>query len=197
MEENKCPVCSSGALKEVWGDFATEFATRDGGVRPLLVQNLSWLQCEECGESILDELASGTVEAARRQAQGLLGAGDIKELRSRLRLKQAEMSRLLGIGEKTYCRWETGAYIQSLAFDRYLRLLIAEPRNVHLLMQMEDGLNSRSAQPAELAPSFKADRLIFGNLQFRPSLVEMSQVFTDLLTAGRLHVLPGNLAEVQ
>jgi putative zinc finger/helix-turn-helix YgiT family protein len=197
MEENKCPVCSSGALREVWGDFATEFVTRDREVKPLRVQNVSWLQCEKCGESILDELASGAVEDARRRAQGLLGASDIKELRSRLKLKQAEMSRLLGIGEKTYCRWETGAYVQSLAFDRYLRLLIAERRNVDLLMQMEQTSNSSLMEADECVPSFRADKLMFGNLQIRESLIEMGELFTELLNAGQLHAVPGNMAEVQ
>ena len=72
----------------------------------------------------------------------------------RLGLKQAEISRLLGIGEKTYCRWETGAYVQSLAFDRYLRLLIAEPRNVHLLKQMEEGVKSPGRRANRLGNFF-------------------------------------------
>jgi putative zinc finger/helix-turn-helix YgiT family protein len=196
MEESKCPVCNRGALKEVWGDFMTEFATRDGEVKPLRIQNLTWLQCENCGEIILDELATGAIEAARRQAQGLLSARDIKDLRSRLGLKQAEISKLLGIGEKTYCRWETGAYVQSLAFDRYLRLLISEPRNVQLLIQMEESLGPMSPKVPETA-TFSAERLMFSNLQLRSSLVEMSELFTDLLTAGQLHAIPRNLAEVQ
>jgi putative zinc finger/helix-turn-helix YgiT family protein len=194
-KETKCPVCNVGVLKEVSGDFITEYTSRDGEVVPLKVRNLTWLQCNQCGESILDDIATSAVEAAQRHAEGLLSAAEIKGLRIGLRLTQAELSRLLGIGEKTYCRWERGAYVQSLAFDRYLRLLIAEPSNVDRLREMESTTQSR-IEASELPRIYHTEEFAFENLQLRESLVERGEVFTELLMSGQLHN-PGILSEVQ
>lgn len=128
-----CPECAGGPLVEKHGDYETVYLDREERSHRLVVPNLTWLECGSCGEIVLDDAAMTTVEGARRQALGLLSPQEIRDLRTRLGRTQAGMSELLGIGEKTYCRWESGSYMQSEASDRYLRLLIAEQRNVELL----------------------------------------------------------------
>jgi len=94
---------------------------------------VTYQKCENCGEEILDQNASTKISNAQRAAMGLLSADEIRRIRQLLNRTQSQMSNLLGIGEKTYCRWESGSYFQSEAFDRYLRLLRADSGTVKLL----------------------------------------------------------------
>ncbi len=146
-----CPECRKGSLVEKHGDYESVYMDREQRSHPLVVPGISWLQCDSCGEVVLDDAAMTAIEAARRQALGLLTPEEIRELRARLRRTQTGMSELLGIGEKTYCRWESGAYMQSEASDRYLRLLIAEPRNVELLEDIARA-KAESRHRADTAP---------------------------------------------
>ncbi len=120
-------------------DYENIFVDRGGDSHVLIVPGVTWLECEDCGEITLDDQAMSVVETAQRKARGLLTPEEIRALRVRLAKTQEGMSELLGIGEKTYCRWESGSYIQSEAFDRYLRLLIADESNVHALQEIADG----------------------------------------------------------
>jgi DNA-binding transcriptional regulator YiaG len=48
-------------------------------------------------------------------------------------LTQKQFAHLLGVGEATVSRWETGAQIQQRAMDRFLRVCLASPAAVELL----------------------------------------------------------------
>src|SRR6202011_1420014 len=95
------------------------------------------LRCDSCNEEIRDDIATRQVENARRAAMGLLMPAEIRDLRSRFGKTQVQMSRLLGVGEKTYCRWESGAFVQSVAFDNYMRLIRDVPEASVTLMRLE------------------------------------------------------------
>jgi putative zinc finger/helix-turn-helix YgiT family protein len=118
-----CLVCGVGGLEQIAGEFKTQIDGPDGRPVTLSVPGLTWRRCKSCGEDLLDENASEAITRAHRAALKLLTAEEIRSLRQRLRKTQAQMGELLGIGEKTYCRWESGTHFQSEAFDRYLRLL--------------------------------------------------------------------------
>jgi putative zinc finger/helix-turn-helix YgiT family protein len=120
---NACVACGAPGLEEVRGEFKTQIDGPDGHSISLCVPQLTWRHCNSCGEDFLDDDASQAITAAHRSALKLLSAADIRSLRQRLGKTQAQMGELLGIGEKTYCRWESGTHFQSEAFDRYLRLL--------------------------------------------------------------------------
>lgn len=132
-----CPICGDKSLHSVIGEFKSEFEGNDGSFVPLIVPNLTWQHCEKCGEDILEHDATQRVSAAQRNALGLLTVSELRDLRHRLRKSQQQMSDLLGIGKKTYCRWESGTHFQSEAFDRYLRLLDLAPGNIRLLESMK------------------------------------------------------------
>ena len=153
MEEILCPECKSGRLVRKQGIYETTYVDRNEEFHQLSVPELSWFECEGCAEVVLDDEAMSAIEAARRRALGLLTPQEIRGLRVSLNKTQAGMSELLGIGEKTYCRWESGAYIQSEGFDRYLRLLLAELRNVQLLEEIA----CAKVQPTEHEPGAISD----------------------------------------
>jgi transcriptional regulator with XRE-family HTH domain len=62
-----------------------------------------------------------------REGSGLLSSADIRSVRLDLGLTQAGLASLLGVGDKTVTRWETGTVIQSRMADHFIRLLAAHP----------------------------------------------------------------------
>jgi HTH-type transcriptional regulator/antitoxin MqsA len=77
--------------------------------------------------------------AFRRQAR-LLTPEEICQGREKFGLTQKEFAHLLGVGEPTISRWETGGQIQQRAMDRFLRVCLASPA--------ADDLLSRDFQPS-------------------------------------------------
>ena len=63
----------------------------------------------------------------------MLTPEEIREGREKLGLTQKQFANLLGVGEATVSRWETGAQIQQRAMDRFLRACLASPAAVELL----------------------------------------------------------------
>ena len=181
MTGETCPICGHGNLHEQKGTYETSFSDRNGEIHELRVPNLVWQYCEKCKEAFLDDVATQKIEAVRRRALGLLAPSEIRELRHRLKRSQSQMSKLLGIGEKTYCRWESGAYVQSSGYDKYLRLLRARPENVELLETLD------SHASAEPFPEAFEPKIVFTHLQDAQRFTDVAEAFTQLLEVGGLH----------
>ena len=133
MTKAKCPLCGGGNLQEETGDFTAQFEDEKGQAREVVVHEVTRSVCESCGEYVLDEVAEDRISAAQREAMGLLGASRLESFRKSLGKTQEEMSDLLGLGKRTWCRWESNDHFQSVSFDRYLRLLMFAPANVRAL----------------------------------------------------------------
>jgi len=181
MNRNSCPECKKGLLVKKSGTFETVYTDKSMQTHPLSVEGISWAQCNACGEISLDHDAMTKIETARRRALGLLAPGDLSQLRVQLGRTQVEMSELLGIGEKTYCRWERGSYVQSEGFDRYIRLLLVEPENVHLLERI-----ASSKRRPEGHSMIEEERSIFENLQDLEAVRERGRLFTERFIRGEL-----------
>ena len=180
MANEICALCGKPSLRTFKGTYETQFIDREGTLQKVAVPDVVWQECANCGEALLDDAAMQAIEAARRHAMDLLSPRDIRDLRSRLHKTQREMSRLLGVGEKTYCRWESGAYVQSEAFDRYLRLVMALEENVRLLEGMEAGPVAGSACEA-------VNQETFIHLEDIELVQQAAAVFTNLLEMGQLY----------
>jgi putative zinc finger/helix-turn-helix YgiT family protein len=176
-----CPECKEEKLVQKTGEYETTYVDRNDQSHPLKVPGVTWLECVNCGETILDDRAMSAIESARRAVMGLLTPGEVRGFRTGLQKTQKAMSELLGIGEKTYCRWESNSYVQSEAFDRYLRLLIVERANVDLLEQIADdkaGLVSR-----ETVEDLEKTFVYLKDIR---SVAEHSRPFIDQLVEGSL-----------
>ena len=179
MNADICPVCGKGRLVTKTEGYETKFVDRNGVKRNFVVPELRREECVVCGEAFLDDSATRQLEAARRAAAGLLSASEIRDLRRRLDRTQAQMSRLLGIGEKTYCRWESGQYVQSVAFDNYIRVVMELPEAAQFLDELQNvGPDSAHAVTA-IDP-------VFPSLRDVSSLKEPATIFARLLKEGGL-----------
>lgn len=60
------------------------------------------------GELFLDGEAREQIEKVKARYMGIMLPDDIARLREQLGVTQNRMAQLLQIGQKSYCRWETG-----------------------------------------------------------------------------------------
>lgn len=127
-----CPECG-GVVETIMVEDVYRYGT--GAAEVALPVTLPVRHCKACGFEFLDDAA----ERAKREALcnhfGVLTPWEIRDIRKGYGLSRAEFSRLTGIGEASLGRWETGVLIQTLANDRYLRLL-AQPGGVDALKEV-------------------------------------------------------------
>jgi len=105
----------------------------DGRTYRVEVPALTVPQCGNCQALSIDDDADHQISSAFRRAAGLLAPEEIRQGREKLGLTQKQFANLLGVGEATVSRWETGAQIQQRAMDRFLRVCRASPAAVELL----------------------------------------------------------------
>lgn len=184
MVNQNCPECKNGLLIERTGEYETVYRDRNERSLRLKVPGVTWLECENCGDTILDDRAISKIETARREAIGLLSPDDIRAFRTSLHKTQSGMSALLGIGEKTYTRWESGAFVQSEAFDRYLRLLMENHENLVLLLRIANAKSEKSDRDE----SNLTKRMVFDQIQDVARVKEQGRIFVDRLVRGTLYV---------
>jgi putative zinc finger/helix-turn-helix YgiT family protein len=95
------------------------------------------LSCPKCHEVVLRfddarKLRQRALEIYRRK-YGLLSADDIRSVRERFALTQAELVRLLRLGANTISRWEAGRNVQTAAMDMLLRMIRDLPGSLDYL----------------------------------------------------------------
>lgn len=126
----RCPNCD--------GETTTVREMREVplGQRQVVIED-EFMRCGSCGEEFFSRAQADrshdlAVERARLD-DNLLLPSQIKDVRETLGLTQAQFENILGVGEKTCVRWETGRVCQNIATDRLIRLIAADPENVRRL----------------------------------------------------------------
>jgi putative zinc finger/helix-turn-helix YgiT family protein len=127
-----CPVCGRGVLEDRRIEDSFEFRTEDGLIQ-VHANDVPVRVCPACGETLSGPEAARVHHAAICRALGLLVPEEIRGIREKLGMTQAELARLTGIGEATISRWERGRLLQNRGNDRYLRLLANAPQAVGIL----------------------------------------------------------------
>lgn len=103
----------------------------------MVVTGIAHLRCPKCGEGILSLEAmrelSLRAHAAYRERFGLLSPNEIRSIRVKYGLTQAQLAKLLRLGGNTLSRWESGRIVQTAAMDVLLRLLRDLPESLRYL----------------------------------------------------------------
>jgi putative zinc finger/helix-turn-helix YgiT family protein len=154
---SKCHDCRAGDLIVKQGSYETVF--NDGeNETTLKVPGMTWLECESCGEVTLSDEAMDLIQEAKYEHLGLLSPAEIMTLRKKLGKNQEEMADLLGVGRKTYCRWENGTFFQTRANNKYLcwiiRLLDECPEAIRILEDLGAGISSKKRTTPARTPSY-------------------------------------------
>jgi putative zinc finger/helix-turn-helix YgiT family protein len=122
MATRNCPICGNKTLEEKQGEYRFEPPPNIPGGE-IRVPNAAWSACSACGEEILPHALTKAIEAQRYKRLGLLTPDELRGVREKTGLSAVDISRLLGVGEKTYTRWENGRSLQNKANDTLVRLL--------------------------------------------------------------------------
>ena len=117
-----CPECE-GVVETTRQEDVFRYGDGESAVNLPVI--LPVRRCRACGVEFLDHEAERIKHEALCKHFGVLTPWEIREIRKRHDLSQAAFSELTGLGAASLGRWETGALIQSLGNDRYLRLLAA------------------------------------------------------------------------
>jgi len=128
-----CPICGAESLERRQGEFRFSPPPNVPGGE-IVVPDAEWHECTSCGEQILGLELEAALESQRYNRLGLLRPEKIKQVRQRAGLTQTEMAQLVGVGEKTYARWESGRSVQNRSSDNLIRLADWHPE---LFVQLE------------------------------------------------------------
>ena len=118
-KETTCPCCGEGSLRTLKRDYIANI----GEGQKLHVPNIEMEVCDKCGEEILSLESARAVDAAIADHTERLTPNELRELREQFGVDQTEMSVALGLGGKTFHRWEKGSQYPSRSMGYYLRLL--------------------------------------------------------------------------
>jgi putative zinc finger/helix-turn-helix YgiT family protein len=131
LADNACPECGT-TMREKQGSLKF---TVNG--EEIAVAQSPHLSCPKCREVVLRfddarKLRQRALESYRRK-YGLLSADDIRSIRERFGLTQAELARLLRLGANTISRWEAARNVQTASMDMLLRMIRDVPGTVDYL----------------------------------------------------------------
>lgn len=95
----------------------------DGSVRVSVPVELNGYIDDFTGERCFTAAELMKIDRIRAQYAGIMLPDEIKALRKRFNKTQEEMCTILGMGKKTWTRWETGAIIPNTSMCKTLFLL--------------------------------------------------------------------------
>ena len=131
LPEGACPACGT-TMVEKRGTLRLPVNGEE-----IAVPSAAHLSCPRCGEVVLRfqdsrRLGEDAIAIYRRK-HGLLSADEIRAIRERFALTQADLARLLRLGANTVSRWESGRNVQTGAMDMLLRLIRDLPGSIDYL----------------------------------------------------------------
>lgn len=122
-----CPSCAH--VKVSVEEIVDNFEYGQGAELMHLSARVPVYTCMNCGFSFTDYIAEELRHSAVCSALAVLNPNQVKEIRERLGLSQADFADISGIGKASLGRWERGALIQNESNDNLLRLL-SYPDNI-------------------------------------------------------------------
>jgi putative zinc finger/helix-turn-helix YgiT family protein len=122
----RCPACGKKEVRRASVPYSAQIK-HDGQLHTVAMQGLCVPKCGACGELVFDNDADEQIARALRSQLGLLSGEQIRGSREALGLSQREMAEQLGVAVETVSRWESGAWTQTRAMDRYLRVFFSVP----------------------------------------------------------------------
>lgn len=131
MPDDACPACGT-PMRAKKGRLKLPVNSEE-----IAVPEVPHLKCPKCQEVVLRfddarKLRQKALEIYRRK-YGLLSADEIRSIRERFGLTQAELARLLRLGANTFSRWEAARNVQTAAMDMLLRMIRDLPGSLDYL----------------------------------------------------------------
>lgn len=126
-----CPICESGHLAEERGMNAVEHKS----IAKELVMLFS--VCDACGSEQVTDAQSRINKRAmikfRKHVDGLLTGAEVRCLRARFGISQADAARIFGGGPVAFSKYENDDVAQSESMDKLLRVATDVPGAIEYL----------------------------------------------------------------
>lgn len=123
--EQICPICGEGHLHERVVQEMTEYKGRTGETP------LYFSECDVCGSEQSNAAQTRANKRAmiafKKQVDGLLTGTEVRAIRERLGINQAEAARVFGGGPVAFSKYENDDVMQSEAMDKLLRVASEVP----------------------------------------------------------------------
>lgn len=149
--EGACPSCEDEHVSFTMVDYDYVYGTGESALRILVT--IPVYTCAKCKFQFTNWQTEEIEHRALCKHFGTLNRTEINQLRNRHGMSRKVFAKLTGVGETSLTRWEKGLNIQSLANDRYLRLL----EDFNVIRQLQDTVSeieSREQFVAENLNSF-------------------------------------------
>lgn len=142
LHGEKCPICGKGLLQLVRTHY--EYKHPDEPVEN--VPDVWVERCDQCGEQIFPSETSQYIEKFIAEQAEQLTSDELEQIREALEVDQTQMSQILGLGEKTFHRWENGTQYPNRSMCYYIRVLAQFPEAFEWLRERGWRRSNRVAQ---------------------------------------------------
>lgn len=148
-----CPSCGSHDLTS--SDVIEQFQYGNGTDVKTLSAGITVRQCHSCGLSFTTEDASEAKHDAICRHLGVFTPKEVRMVRERHDLSQADFAILTKIGTASLSRWEGGLVIQNQANDYYLYLLTFKDNIDRLRDRVRRGIRPEIEVTKHFVPKFR------------------------------------------
>lgn len=128
-----CDLCEEGTLEQKQGVNTVTYKSVTRELRT------DFYECDTCGvEMTLPQQTRDNkrrMVAFKKEVDGLLTGAEVRTLRERLNLKQAEAAKVFGGGKVAFSKYENDDVTQSEAMDKLMRLAGDVPEALEYLMK--------------------------------------------------------------
>lgn len=149
-----CLCCGTGHFVLAQTDYTAEIPDDN----PLTIQGICVDRCDHCGEMVYPGETTRFIEAAVAEQTEQLTPRELECIREDLGVAtQDEMSEILGLGLKTYHKWESGRQFPTRSMSFYIRVLADVPGAFEFLRRRAWRMKNRVTTPpaeADLAAMF-------------------------------------------
>ena len=118
-----CYECNEGRYHEVQKDYHS----LGSGGEQCVVPNVKFWVCSACQDELITEEGLQKITEFTREANERLSPDELKDAREKYEQNLKDMSEILGLGEKTYGRWEKGIQFPNRSMGYYIRVLAEFP----------------------------------------------------------------------
>lgn len=120
-DKTLCSLCGEGHMTPRTEDTVTEYRGQQGTV------TLQYAECDVCGSEVVGDAEGRANKRAvlhfRKTVDGLLTGEEIRAIREKYQLTQAQAARLFGGGPVAFSKYENDDVAHSEAMDNLLRLV--------------------------------------------------------------------------
>ena len=118
-----CPTCRNATIRRVTRDYKVNLP--DG--QTSTVANLSFEECPECKDEFFSSEAMDRISDKVSAELDNLSSSDLKRIREKLQPNMTLLAESLGLGSKTWMRWENGEQNISRSMGYFIRTLSQFP----------------------------------------------------------------------